>query len=125
LRRPVLLLLGAAAILWGAAWVAQPSHEDTRPHGTHATEAAAPDEAAQGSGVTVQVDAASPRQVMAGFGSSVRVFDDPHVFDNFDPATQRAATTLTHTQEDEVMDLLYRDLGLTRVRPITEGASSP
>jgi O-glycosyl hydrolase len=56
-------------------------------------------------------------QRMDGFGSSERVFDDPHVFDNFNPATGRAATTLTLAQQDAVLDRLYVDLKLTRVRP--------
>ena len=68
--------------------------------------------------VTVAVDGAVRYQTMDGFGHSLRVFDDPHVFENFNPATGRAATTLTTAQQNEVMDRLYRDLRLTRVRPV-------
>ena len=67
----------------------------------------------------VTVDAGVRHQTMDGFGHSLRVFDDPHVFENFDPATGRAATVLTTAQQHEVMDRLYRELGLTRVRPVS------
>ncbi len=66
---------------------------------------------------TVLIDGGARYQTMDGFGSSVRVFDDPHVFDNFNPATGRAATQLTVSQQDQVLDRLYVDLKLTRVRP--------
>lgn len=65
----------------------------------------------------VTVDARTVYQRMDGFGSSERVFDDPHVFDNFNPATARALTALTTNQQNEVLDRLYVDLQLTRVRP--------
>ena len=68
--------------------------------------------------VSVTVDGAVRYQTMDGFGTSLRVFDDPHVFENFDPVTRRAATVLTPAQQGEVMDRLYRDLKLTRVRAI-------
>jgi O-glycosyl hydrolase len=58
---------------------------------------------------------------MEGFGSSVRVFDDPHVTETSDPRTGRSAVVITRAQEDELLDRLYRDLGFTRVRPILEG----
>lgn len=62
---------------------------------------------------------------MQGFGTSERVFDDPHVFDNFNPDTARSLTVLTTAQQDEILDGLYRDLKLTWVRPATEGAVEP
>lgn len=71
---------------------------------------------------SVTVDAAARFQTMQGFGSSERVFDDPHVFENFNSATGRSLTTLTTAQQDEVLDRLYVDLALTRVRPATEAA---
>ncbi len=57
-------------------------------------------------------------QTMDGFGSSERLFDDPHVHNNFNSTTQRSATTLTVAQQDAVLDALYIELGLTRVRPV-------
>ena len=65
----------------------------------------------------VSVDAAVRYQRIDGFGSSERVFDDPHVFENFNAATGRAATVLTPAQQNDVLDRLYKDLKLTRVRP--------
>lgn len=65
----------------------------------------------------ILIDARTVYQRMDGFGSSERVFDDPHVFDNFNPATARALTALTTNQQNEVLDRLYVDLQLTRVRP--------
>jgi O-glycosyl hydrolase len=71
----------------------------------------------------VAVDGGVRHQRMDGFGSSVRVFDDPHLFNNFNPATGRAATVMTTAQQDEVLDRLYIDLGLTRVRPASPDAA--
>lgn len=70
--------------------------------------------------IVVDVDVRTMLQTMEGFGSSERVFDDPHVFNNFDPATGRSSTKLTTAQQDEVLDRLYIDLRLNRVRPATE-----
>jgi glucuronoarabinoxylan endo-1,4-beta-xylanase len=69
--------------------------------------------------VTVTVDGLVRNQTMDGFGSSERAFDDPHVFENFNPATGRSLTLLTAPQQDEVLDRLYRDLRLTRVRSVS------
>ena len=66
---------------------------------------------------TVTIDARTVFQRMDGFGSSERVFDDPHVFNNFNAATARALTVLTTNQQDAVLDVLYVDLQFTRVRP--------
>jgi len=65
----------------------------------------------------VVVDGSVRFQTMDGFGSSERVFDDPHVFNNFNSATGRAATVMTTAQQDQVLDKLYSELKLTRVRP--------
>lgn len=70
---------------------------------------------------SVLVDWETRFQKMDGFGSSVRVFDDPHVFDNFDRKTGRALTVMRRPYQDQVLDALYLDLGLTRLRPIYEG----
>lgn len=67
---------------------------------------------------TVTIDARSVFQSMEGFGTSSRVFDDPHVFDNFDTNTLRSATVLTIAQQNEVLDRLYADLKLNRVHPV-------
>lgn len=52
-------------------------------------------------------------QTIDGFGSSSRVLTDPHVFDVNGPAP---ATSMA--QQDEVLDALYRELRLTRIRPV-------
>lgn len=65
----------------------------------------------------VAIDGTVRYQTMDGFRTSSRVFDDPHVFDNFNPATGRAATVMTTIRQDEILDRLYSDLKLTRVRP--------
>ncbi len=72
--------------------------------------------------VDVTINGNVTHQMMEGFGSTIRVFDDPHVFNNFNGTTRRANTTMTRAQEDEILDLLYVDLGLTRVRPATDRA---
>jgi O-glycosyl hydrolase len=66
------------------------------------------------------IDSTVQHQSIDGFGSSARVFDDPHVFGNFDDHTGRAATRMTASQQADVLDRLYVDLGLTRLRPIFE-----
>jgi uncharacterized protein (TIGR03437 family) len=71
------------------------------------------------------IDATVRFQMMEGFGTSVRVFDDPHVFENFNPETSRALTLLTTAQQDAVLERLYTDLRLTWVRPTTENGIEP
>ena len=80
---------------------------------------------ARQSQVLVTVDAQLTHQLMEGFGSSERVFDDPHVTETSNPQTGRSAVVMTRAQEDEVLDRLYRELGLTRVRPIIEPGIEP
>lgn len=74
--------------------------------------------AAKVQSATVTVDAGVSFQRMEGFGTSSRVFDDPHIYENFNPATSRSATILTTAQQNEVLDRLYVELGLTRVHPV-------
>ena len=52
-------------------------------------------------------------QTVEGFGSSARVFEDPHVFNVTGPAPP-----MTSAQRDAVLAALYGELGLTRVRPV-------
>ena len=52
-------------------------------------------------------------QTVTGFGSSARAFSDPHVFD-----VQGAAPPMTVEQQNAVLDALYVELGLTRIRPV-------
>jgi len=81
----------------------------------------APRLAAASHGAVLTVDGEQRFQTMAGFGASARVFDDPHVTETFDPATERAAVVVPEAAQDEILDLLYTDLGLTRLRPNLDG----
>jgi len=56
-------------------------------------------------------------QTIQGFGSSVRLFDDPHLSNSFNQQTHKASALLTKSQEDEILQLVYQDLRLNRVRP--------
>lgn len=69
---------------------------------------------------SITIDATKTFQTMDGFGSSERVFDDPHLTETFDPQTQRSAVILTRQQQDQLLNALYVDLGFTRVRPTTD-----
>jgi hypothetical protein len=59
-------------------------------------------------------------QTMQGFGSTVRLFDDPHLSDTWNPITKRGSALLNKAQEDEILQLVYQDLGLSRVRTATD-----
>lgn len=65
---------------------------------------------------SVTLDASQRFQTVQGFGTSQRLFDDPHVTDTFDPTTRRAAVIVPATEQAKILDALYVDLGLTRVR---------
>ncbi len=66
--------------------------------------------------VVLTLDPSRLRQTIEGFGSTERLFDDPHVTNTFNPATRRAAVVLTAAEQGAILSALYRDLGLTRVR---------
>ena len=71
-----------------------------------------------GKQVQVTIDASVTYQVMDGFGSSQRLFDDPHVIGGPDDSYDRTkGLVMTIAQQDEILDRLYMDLRLTRVRP--------
>ena len=70
---------------------------------------------------TVTLDPAQRFQTIQGFGSSQRLFDDPHLTNTFDPVTQRAAIIPPPAEQAKILDALYVDLGLTRVRVHPEG----
>jgi hypothetical protein len=54
----------------------------------------------------VNIDGATTFQRIDGFGSSEWVFDNSHVFDNFNPVTARAATVMPTVQQDAGLDSL-------------------
>jgi O-glycosyl hydrolase len=70
---------------------------------------------------TVTLDPAQRFQTIQGFGSSQRLFDDPHLTNTFDQVTQRAGIILSAAEQAKILDALYVDLGLTRVRVHPEG----
>lgn len=70
------------------------------------------------SAATVTVDGNTKYQIMDGFGSSQRPFEDKHIFSSGGSVTIPSSVVLTTEQQNEVLNLLYRDLRLTRVRPI-------
>lgn len=64
----------------------------------------------------VSVNLARQFQTMEGFGSTERVFDDPHVTETFNPQTGRAAVVVPAAEQAKILAALYAELGLTRVR---------
>ncbi|HEX7978705.1 MAG TPA: glycoside hydrolase family 30 beta sandwich domain-containing protein [Gemmatimonadaceae bacterium] len=64
----------------------------------------------------VTIDPSSRFQTMQGFGTTERLFDDPHVTETFDQATQRAAVIPPAADQAKILDALYGGIGLTRVR---------
>jgi glucuronoarabinoxylan endo-1,4-beta-xylanase len=69
----------------------------------------------------VTLDPAQRFQTIQGFGTTQRLFDDPHTTETFDPATRRASATPSSGDQTKILDALYVDLGLTRVRFHPEG----
>jgi O-glycosyl hydrolase len=78
-------------------------------------------EAATSGAATITIDPSRRFQTIDGFGTSQTVFDDPHVTETFDPATQRAAAIPPAADQAKILDALYRQLGLTRVRIHPDG----
>uniref|UniRef100_UPI00404857FE T9SS type A sorting domain-containing protein n=1 Tax=Mariniflexile sp. TaxID=1979402 RepID=UPI00404857FE len=69
--------------------------------------------------VSIGIDANNVYQTMDGFGTSLRVFNDPHIIGGTTSAPITAGLTISTEEEDGILNLLYNDLGLTRVRPAT------
>jgi hypothetical protein len=72
-----------------------------------------------GPAATITIDPTITYQRIDGFGTSERVFDDPHLTNTSDPTTRRSAVVIPRAQQDEILDKLYFELGLTRVRPVS------
>lgn len=68
---------------------------------------------AQEAVVRISVDTGKTFQVMQGFGSSVRSFDDGHLWNVNQGGL---APRLPQEQREEILRLVYQDLGLTRIR---------
>jgi O-glycosyl hydrolase len=67
---------------------------------------------------TVTVDLRATRQTVDGFGSSERVWADPHL-------SNAPVTNVPLSGQAAILDALYRDLGLTRVRPVLDQGVQP
>jgi O-glycosyl hydrolase len=72
------------------------------------------------SAVVVSVDPMQRYQVLDGFGTSTRLFDDPHLTEIADPATGRSAVLIPAAEQQRILAALYGELGLTRARYATD-----
>ncbi|MES2304415.1 MAG: glycoside hydrolase family 30 beta sandwich domain-containing protein [Gemmatimonadota bacterium] len=70
--------------------------------------------------VSVVVNSQSRRQTIDGFGTTIRLFDDPHLTNTFDQATQRGAVLVPAADQARILAALYTDLHLTRMRYATD-----
>lgn len=77
------------------------------------------------SDATVTIDVSRKYQTIQGFGTTERLFDDPHVTKTFNPATQRAGVVIPPDQQAAILQSLFGDLGLTRVRYATDPGVEP
>lgn len=71
-----------------------------------------------GSAGTITVSPGTTYQTMDGFGSSVRLFDDPHLNGSSNTAST-GGLVMTDAQKDTIYDLIYsptRGIGLNRIR---------
>ncbi len=90
---PVMLLVTLAAVVPGAA--------------------SAPETTRGAAETNVTVDLRATRQAIQGFGSSERVWSDPHL-------GKSGNTSVPADVQAEILTALYRRLGLTRVRPVLD-----
>jgi hypothetical protein len=75
----------------------------------------APAGASAGTVIPVSIDLRQTLQVWDGFGSSERVFSDPHV-----SRKGKSRSVVPPEAQRKILSLLYRRLGLTRVRPVLD-----
>ena len=68
--------------------------------------------------VSVVVDLGAARQMMQGFGTSVRVWSDPHV-------AKAPGVRVPVVEQRKILRALYRTAGLTRVRPVLDMGIQP
>lgn len=66
--------------------------------------------------VDVIIDPAVMFQTIDGFGTTERLFDDPHVTETFNASTGRAAVVVPPSEQAAILSALYGDLGLVRIR---------
>jgi O-glycosyl hydrolase len=71
--------------------------------------------------VYITVDPAQRFQTIEGWGASMRLFSDPHII-GLPPDDPANALMIPPTAQSEILDSLYRKLGLNRVRVAAETA---
>lgn len=71
------------------------------------------DAAGRATATSVTVDLRATRQVIQGFGTSSRVWSDPHLANS-------SKTVVPPEAQQEILRALYGRLGLTRVRPVLD-----
>jgi len=72
----------------------------------------------------ITIDGKAKFQTMQGFGASMRLFDDPRTTSTLDAATKRGTAVPSDIEQNTLLDLLYVDAGLTRVRFLTGDAGT-
>ena len=77
------------------------------------------------SDATITVDVSRKFQTIDGFGTTERLFTDPHLTKTFDPATQQGAVLVPPDQQAAILKALYTDIGLTRLRYATDVGIEP
>ena len=77
------------------------------------------------SDATVTIDVSRKFQLIDGFGTSQRLFDDPHVTNTSNQATGRGGVVIPADQQAAILRALYTDIGLTRVRYSTDPNVEP
>lgn len=74
---------------------------------------------------TVSINPSVSFQTLAGFGTSIRLFDDSHLTQTADPATGRGAVVIPPVEQQRILAALYTDLKLNRVRYATDPGVEP
>lgn len=77
------------------------------------------------SDATITLDVSRKFQTIEGFGTSQRLFDDPHLTNTLNPGSQRSAVVISSAQQAAILRDLYTDLGLTRLRYATDPNIEP
>lgn len=72
--------------------------------------------------LTIDVDTRVPHQTIAGFGASMRIFSDPHMIGASGGIEN--ALQIGQSDQEAILLMLYRDVGLTRARPVLQITSA-
>lgn len=69
---------------------------------------------------TLRVSPQVRHQTLDGFGTTVRLFDDPHLSETSVPETGRGAVVVPPADQAAILSALYADLHLNRIRYATD-----